>query len=256
MKIMRRVLSAFYSVYAFILFVVIMLLIFPFVILASFFGRIKGGNWIFRLCMFWADCWFFLIFVPIRRIYESPHDKTKPYIFLTNHISYLDAATLPKAYRQPVRPLGKVEMSKIPLFGFIYKNSIVAVDRSSASNRSKSVRILRSVLSKGISILVFPEGTFNMGRTPLKEFYDGAFRLAIETQTPLKPVLFLDNYRRMPYENVLRMTPGQSRIVYLEEIPVKGLTSADAKKLKEKVYEIMEKKLVEYNAAYRQTGAV
>ncbi len=39
--------------------------------------------------------------------------------------------------------------------------------------------------------MVFPEGTFNMTTEPLKEFYDGAFRVAIETQTPVKPVLFL-----------------------------------------------------------------
>ena len=80
-------------------------------------------------------------------------------------------------------------MSKVPVFGFIYRNAIVTVDRSSTGNRAKSVRILKSIIKKGISVLVFPEGTFNMTNQPLKEFYDGAFRVAIETQTPVKPVL-------------------------------------------------------------------
>jgi 1-acyl-sn-glycerol-3-phosphate acyltransferase len=239
-------LKGIYSIYAFIVFLAIMLVLFPFSILASFFGRIRGGNMMMRLCMLWADLWFFLIGMPHRRIFEAPLDKQRSYIFVSNHISYLDAAIIPKAIRQPVRPLGKVEMSRIPVFGFIYRNAIVTVDRSSAANRAKSVRILTSLIHKGISVLVFPEGTFNMTTDPLKDFYDGAFRVAIETQTPVKPVLFLDAYRRMPYESLLSMSPGLSRILYLTEIPVEGMTVADVQLLKEKVYRIMEEKLIEY----------
>jgi 1-acyl-sn-glycerol-3-phosphate acyltransferase len=146
--------------------------------------------------------------------------------------------------------LGKVEMSGIPLFGFIYRKAIVAVDRSSAVNRAESVRILKSIISKGISVLVFPEGTFNMTNKPLKDFYDGAFRLAIETQTAVKPVLFLDTYDRMHYQSIFSLTPGKCRILYLEEIPVEGLQIDDVPWLKQKVYGIMEKKLIEYNVSW------
>lgn len=250
-RVLLKPLQWVYCIYAFVTFVLIMLLIFPFVIIASFFGRIRGGNMIFRLCMLWADLWFLLIFIWYKKIYEVPHDKKKAYIFVNNHISYLDAAMLPKAFRQPVRALGKVEMSKIPVFGFIYGKAIVTVDRSSASNRATSIRLLKSIISKGISVIVFPEGTFNMGTTPLKEFYDGAFRVAIETQTPIKPVLFLDAYRRMPYESLFNMTPGRNRILYLEEIPVDHYAITDLEKLKEEVYAIMEMKLIEYDAAWR-----
>ena len=250
MRLLLKPLQWIYSFYAHISFVVIMLLIFPFVVLASFLGRIKGGNLIFRLCMLWSDIWFPLILVPIKRIFEAPHDKTKQYIFVSNHISYLDSAVLVKAYRQPVRPLGKVEMTKLPVFGFIYRKAIVTVDRSSAHNRAMSIRILKSIISKGISVMVFPEGTFNMTNRPLKEFYDGAFRLAIETQTPIKPVLFLDTYSRMPYESIFAMTPGKCRIVYLEEIPVAGLSIEDVQALKQKVYARMENKLIDYKVAW------
>lgn len=250
MRLLLKPLQWIYTVYAFVTFVALMLVIFPFVIIASFFGRIKGGNMILRLCMLWADIWFPLIFVFIKRIYESPHDRSKQYIFVTNHISYLDSAVLVKAYRQPVRPLGKVEMGKIPVFGFIYRNAIVTVDRSSPENRAASIRILVSIIQKGISVLVFPEGTFNMTGQPVKEFYDGAFRLAIETQTTVKPVLFPDNYSRMSYKSIFGMTPGRCRIVYLEEIPVAGLTIADIPFLKQKVHDIMKNKLVEYKASW------
>lgn len=255
MKVLLVGLKVIYSIYAFITFVAIMLLIFPFSLIAGFLGRIRGGNMMMRLCMLWADLWFPLIFIRHRKMYESAHDKSRPYIFVTNHISYLDAAIIPKAYRQPIRPLGKVEMSKVPVFGFIYRNAIVTVDRSSTTSKANSIRVLKSLIHKGISVLVFPEGTFNMGITPLKEFYDGAFRVAIETQTPVKPVLFLDAYRRMPYESMCRMTPGISRILYLEEIPVSSYTLSDVGRLKDEVYAIMEKKLVEYDAAWRKNDA-
>lgn len=250
MKVLVKPFQWIYSIYAFVVFVAIMLVIFPFVIVASFFGRIRGGNMILRACMLWADLWFPLIFIFPRKIYEAPHDKRRAYIFVSNHISYLDAAILVKAYRQPVRPLGRVEMSRVPVFGFIYRNAIVTVDRSSSANRSKSVRILKSIIKKGISVLVFPEGTFNMTNKPLKEFYDGAFRVAIETQTPIKPVLFLDAYSRLNYKSIFSMTPGRCRIVYMEEIPVEGLTLADVGKLKEKVFVIMEQRLRFYGAKW------
>ena len=250
MKLLLKPFHFLYWLYAVVLFVAIMLLIFPFVITASFFGRIRGGNMIFRLCMLWADIWFLLVFIRVKRIYESQHDKHKPYIFVTNHISYLDAAIIVKAYRQPLRPLGKVEMSKVPIFGFIYRKAIVTVDRSSADNRADSVRILKSIISKGISVLVFPEGTFNMTHQPLKDFYDGAFRVAIETQTPVKPVLFMDAYARLGYESIFLLNPGLCRIVYLDEIPVDGFTINDIALLKEKVFRIMEDKLLQYEASW------
>lgn len=239
-----------YSIYAVIVFVILMLLVVPFVLVGSFFGKIAGGNFIYRMCCFWGDAWFFFIGIRHRNIYESPHDRSRQYIFVANHISYLDAPVIVKTLRQPVRALGKVEMSRVPVFGFIYRNAIVTVDRSNAEKRAKSVRILKSVIKKGISIFIFPEGTFNETHKPVKDFFDGAFRIAIETQTPIKPVLFLDAYSRMHYRSLLSLNPGRSRSVFLEEVPVAGLTPADLPKLKQQVYEIMEKKLREYKAAW------
>ncbi len=237
-----------YCIYAFILFVAIMLFLFPFVIIASFFGGIRGGNAIFRICMVWADLWFPLVFIFPRRSFETPHDRSKPYIFVINHSSLLDAALLPKAFHQPVRPLGKIETARVPVFGFIYRKAIVTVDRGDATNRAQSIRILKSIIGKGISVLFFPEGTYNETKLPLKSFYSGAFRVAIETQTPLKPVLFLDTYERMRHQNVFSLNPGRCRIVFLDEIPVTGLRTSDTEDLKWKVYEVMERKLGEYKA--------
>jgi 1-acyl-sn-glycerol-3-phosphate acyltransferase len=239
-----------YVVYSLTIFVVLMLLVVPFVVAGSFFGKIRGGNFIYRMCTFWGDAWFLLIGIRHKNLYETPHDKSKQYIFVANHISYLDAPVIVITLRQPVRVLGKIEMAKVPVFGFIYRNAIVTVDRSNAEKRAKSVRTMKSVIKKGISIFIFPEGTFNETHQPVKEFYDGAFRIAIETQMPIKPVLFLDAYTRMHYKSLLSLNPGRSRSVFLEEIPVTGLTNNDLPKLKQQVFDIMEKKLKEYKAGW------
>jgi 1-acyl-sn-glycerol-3-phosphate acyltransferase len=250
MKYLLLPLRWLYCLYAMLTFIVVMLLVVPFVIIGSFFGKVRGGNFIYRLCTFWGDAWFLLVGIRHRNIYEVPHDKKKQYIFVANHISYLDAPIIVKTLRQRVRVLGKIEMAKVPVFGFIYKNAVVTVDRSSAENRARSVRTLKSIIKKGISIFIFPEGTFNETHTPVKAFFDGAFRIAIETQTPIKPVLFLDAYSRMHYRSVFSINPGRSRSVFLAPIPVEGLTSKDLPALKQKVFDVMEKKLIEYKAEW------
>ncbi|HEY1021618.1 MAG TPA: lysophospholipid acyltransferase family protein [Flavisolibacter sp.] len=239
-----------YVVYAFALFVLLMLLVFLWSLFATLFGRIKGGNMVYRACTAWADLWFFLIFIRHRNVYLQKPRKDQSYIFVANHISYLDAAVIPKIFRMPVRPLGKVEMTKVPIFGTIYKNAIVTVDRSSPGNRAKSVQVLKSILRKGISVLVFPEGTFNETGKALKDFYDGAFRIAIETGTPVKPVLILDMYDRMETQSVFSLNPGKSRAVFLPEIGTEGLTQKDVAILKESVYRLMEKELLAYRASW------
>ncbi len=228
-----------------------MLLIFPLVVFASFLGKIKGGNIIYKLCHVWADTFLFLVGISHRNLYEVPHDRSKPYVFVFNHISYMDIPVILKTIRrQHFRVLGKAEMAKVPIFGFMYKTAAVMVERGNAEKRAKSVQQLISVLKKGISIVIAPEGTFNMTNNPLKDFYDGAFKVAIETQTPIKPVLFLDTYDRMHYETIFSIKPGRSRSVYLDEVSVEGLGLNDVDLLKEKVYKIMEAKLIEYNASW------
>lgn len=227
-----------------------MLLFFPFVLIASFFGRIKGGNAVYRICCLWGDLWFPLIGIRHKNIFLGPASSSVAQIFVANHTSYLDAALLVETFRMPIRALGKAEIGKIPIFGFIYRKAIVTVDRSSVAARTRSVHILKSVLRKGISVLVFPEGTFNETGQPLKDFYDGAFRIAIETGTPLRPVLLLDSRSRMPPGKWLSLNPGRSRAVFLEPVPVSGLKKEDVQQLKAKVHRLMWEGLKQYEAPW------
>jgi 1-acyl-sn-glycerol-3-phosphate acyltransferase len=251
MKKMLFPLQVVFSIYGLAAFVAILFLLFPLVIVASFFGKVKGGNFIYILCQLWAAMVLPLWGIVHRNYYEVPHDVNRQYVFVFNHISYIDIPFIMKTItKQRFRILGKAEMARIPVFGFLYRQAVVMVERGNAEKRARSVKQLKSVVNKGISVVIAPEGTFNTTHRPLKEFYDGAFRVAIETQTPIKPILFLDAYDRMNYETIFSLCPGKSRAVYLEEVPVAGLTVQDTSMLKEKVFQLMEAKLIEYKASW------
>jgi len=248
-------LQVLYVVYCSLVFIACMFMVFPLVIVASFFGKVKGGNFIYRLCRFWTDIVYFLFGMYHINYYDAPHDRDKQYVFVFNHISFFDIPVIMKAIRQQhFRILGKAELAKVPVFGFIYRQAVVMVNRDSPEHRAQSVRQLKSVINKGISVVIAPEGTFNMTAQPLKEFYDGAFRVAIETQTPVKPILFLDAYDRLSYKSIFSLTPGKTRAVFLDAVSVEGLTLNDTQALKEKVYKMMEEKLIAYKASWIGTS--
>ncbi len=241
-----RFLQIIYSLYGFAWFLLTMFIILVVVLFSPLLGKTKGGNFVYTACKGWAIFWYFVTGVRYKEIHETPHDVSKQYIFVANHISYMDIPAAMLAVHQPVRILGKYEMVKYPVFGIIYRMAVIVVDRSSSERRAQSFRALKAALLKHISIFIFPEGTFNETREPLKDFYDGAFRIAIETKTPIKPILFLDTYERMHYRGFLELTPGKCRCVYLPSIEVEEYDMKSVAALREKVYAVMEEGLRRY----------
>lgn len=240
---MRSIITALqflYSIYAFLLFVVCVIIALPLTMICTLFGKIRGGNLMYRCYAVIFRGWYLLTGIYHKDIYESKEDRHSQYIFVANHISYMDIPPFLLAIHQPLRILGKYEMVKIPIFGWIYRIAVVLVDRSSPEARARSVRALRSALKRNVSIFIFPEGTLNETGAPLKEFFDGAFRLAIEMQTPIKPLLFIDTVDRLHYSSLFKLTPGPNRVVHLPEVPVAGLTMSDLKDLKQRVHDIMD----------------
>ncbi|MBL7727371.1 MAG: 1-acyl-sn-glycerol-3-phosphate acyltransferase [Dinghuibacter sp.] len=216
------------------------------------FGTYTGWNYNYNIFTKVFRVGYFLTGLKVQEQYETPHNRKQKYVFVFNHISYLDIPIMMTALHQPVRVLAKTGPDKIPIFGYYYKHSTVMVDRTSLASRSRSVNNLKHFLDKGISILIFPEGTFNQQHTPLKDFYDGAFRIAIETQTNIKPVIMPDNYERLYYYG-LSLEPGVSRVIYLEEVNVQGLTMNDLETLKKTVYHQMADALQRYQASWIAT---
>jgi len=250
-KFLLNPLRLFYCLYALLLFIIGMFCVLPFVAVFSLQGARRGGNRIYRICRYWDNCWLTLIGIRSSVAFEEIADPGRQYVFVSNHISYLDIPMILVAVRRNnFRVLGKAEMAKVPIFGYIYSRAVVMVDRSSIRDRSRSVRDLRTILADKVSVFIFPEGTFNETGRPLKDFYDGAFRIALEMQTPVQPMLFLDTYDRMHYASIFSLYPGKSRIVYLPTVEVEGMSLDDLPVLRERVFRVMEEGLRSHGATW------
>lgn len=245
---MSKVLSGIYLIYAGIIFISLMFIALPFVLLTSaILSKTTGKRVILFLLRCWAWCFSALSFFWIKTKNTSLINPAIPHIYVGNHGSYLDAIAVCVGIPQYFSPLGKVEMTKIPIFGLIYKRIVVLIDRSSKESREESVNALKADIRSGQSILIFPEGTMNKTAKPLSEFYDGAFRIAIETQTPLMPFVMLNNRTLLPRVHPLRARPGLLTTVFITPVNVTGLTQDDLPMLKQKVYDLMEEAILKYS---------
>lgn len=221
-----------YSLYCIITFVAFFLLLFPFFLLFGMFGkRGRKINWYLIRC--WSYAWFFVIVMPVRVKGKEYIDKRKKYIVVGNHRSYLDTAMIFRTVPFYAKPLAKSELGKIPLFGYLYRQMTVMVQRDNDKSKAQSIRSLKKQLRREGSIFIFPEGTFNETEEWVKSFYDGAFRIAIETQTPILPVVFPDTRKRMPH--ALRFGPGITRAIFLREVPLEVINRHSIQSLKEMV---------------------
>jgi 1-acyl-sn-glycerol-3-phosphate acyltransferase len=227
-----------YVVYAILLFVLFFLIVLPFIVLFSLFGAWgRKTNW--RIVQAWAYVWFFLVGLRNKNIYEAKPEKRKTYIVVANHCSFLDTPTIFRAIPFFVKPLATFEYSRIPVFGFLYKQLTVMIDRSSQKSKAEGARMLKQTLEEGSSIFIFPEGKFNETEHSLLAFYDGAFKIAMQTNTPILPLLFLDTDIRMSYKSIWRFNPGRNRVVFLPEVAPE-LFKGDVQAFKQQVYDKMK----------------
>lgn len=247
MKPIKRLVQLIYCIYALLVFAMLTILSAIALILLIPFGKAKLSKRVYKVCRYWAQTWYIFIGVWHKEIYEANHDFKKPHIFVANHNSYMDIPPIVQLNHQPIRPLGKFESSKIPIFGWVYRAAVILVDRSSPEKRARSLRNLKAALHKRTSIFIFPEGTFSMThQQPLKSFYNGAFKLAIEMQIPIQPILMIDAVDRMHFESVFSLTPGANRVVYLKTVEVSTYTLEDIEKLKTEVYQMMDEGMRRY----------
>lgn len=245
---MRKVLTALYLLYAALIFIGLMFIVLPLVLVASAVLDASTGR---RLILFFLRCWAWGFSIPtffwVKTINQHIINRNLPHIYVGNHGSYLDAIAVCLSIPQYFSPLGKVEMTKIPVFGLIYKRIVVLIDRSSKESRERSVNLLKADLAKGESILIFPEGTMNKTHQHLSEFYDGAFRIAIETQTTLMPFVMISNRELLPRVNPLKARPGIIKTIFITPVDVKGLTLDDLPMLKQKVFDLMEEAILKHS---------
>jgi 1-acyl-sn-glycerol-3-phosphate acyltransferase len=172
--------------------------------------------------------------------------KGQSYIYVSNHTSFLDIPGLCLMIPGEFRPLAKKELLKIPVFGWIARHAAVIVDRSSGESRKKSLDRLKKILLDGLSILIFAEGTQNRTKEVLQPFKDGAFRIAIDTQEPILPMVLVGAGPLMP-PGTLRIKPGKIKVVVAPEIPTTGLTHDDIPRLKQETFEVMKQLIIDHS---------
>ena len=230
-------LSKLYIVWVLLVFTAFMILFLPGFLIPPIFGpRAVVVTHFFIKC--WSRIYSILNFIPYEIRHRERIKRGKAYIFVSNHTSFMDIPALVVTIKGQFRALAKKELLKLPVFGWIAKVMCVVVDRSSNESRRKSMDNLKRILGLGISVLIFPEGTQNRTNDPLQQFYDGAFRIAVETQQPVLPIVILNAGKVMPPGKAF-IQPGKIVVVVGEEIPTTGLTLNEVKDLREKVFGIM-----------------
>ena len=157
-----------------------------------------------------------------------------PVVFASNHSSMFDIWALATALPGSIRFVAKQELARIPLFGrAMLAAGHVTIDRA---NRARAMdayaRAARVIRERGISTVVFPEGT--RSRTgELGPFKNAPFGLAIAAQVPLVPVYVHDTFRILP-KGAWRLRPTPIRLLVGEPISTAGLTLDDREALRER----------------------
>ena len=195
----------------------------------------------FMLKKIWAHCILFSTGIFYRIRYEEKPGCSQPYVICPNHASYLDIVLANVAMPCHFHFMGKAELQNVPLFNIFFRKMNIAVDRASIRSAHKAYQRAQMDIAKGISIAIFPEATIPDCAPGLGPFKNGAFKLAIESQVPVIPISFLNNWRLFPDTSRERFVvrPGISRIVVHKAIPTSGLKEEDIPQLKEQVRNIL-----------------
>lgn len=205
-----------YTLYSALIFIALLLMLGIFIVIPILVAD-RGDKVSIRLIRVWAGIWAFLSGIRFEVHGKERIDPTKPYIYIFNHRSFIDAPVIPMAIPQALRALGKKELSKIPFFGWVVGKLAVWVDRTSVESRRASLEKLIGILEKGISVVVAPEGTRNDRSDLLLPFQKGAFRLSIDTRIPILPMAVIGADQIMKRGSIL-LTPGKVRIYFSDPI--------------------------------------
>lgn len=165
----------------------------------------------------------------LKKLTDKKIDKNTQYVFISNHSSLMDVM-LP-CILMPHHPLcyvGKKEISKIPVFGTIYKRICVMVDRNSARSRADVYRRCAERMEEGQSIVIFPEGGVPDDTSViLDSFKDGAFILASKHKSPLLVFTFVGLKKMFPFDHS-KGYPGKVQI-YLNDILEPAISAEEMK---------------------------
>lgn len=237
---MKDILARIYFFYGMLLFAITMI---PIAIIIFLFKNLSGKKTsniaVQKSFQIWMGLYMPMVFCPVKHIGRENFKKGKNYVVTLNHNTIADVPVSSPGIPGPNRTLAKIEMSKIPIFGYIYRAGSILVTRQDAQSRKESIDKMVEALHEGLHLCLFPEGTRNKTSEPLAKFYDGAFKVAIQTQKPIIPGLIFGTKSILHPNKKFWAWPHKIEFHFLPEINTIGLEATDLNLLKKKVYDTM-----------------
>ena len=170
-------------------------------------------------------------------------DPNQTYVFIANHRSYLDTATLFVYTGRRMGLLAKKELLKVPILGYgMGFVNVMAIDRSNSERARETVASATARIRSGISFGVFAEGT-RAKPGEFLHFKKGAFYMAVAAGVPIVPVA-IKNTDVLMGKGTGRARRGTIEVVMLPPVPTAGLsTDEDVQQLVKKVHTLVGREL-------------
>lgn len=212
----------------------------------------------FEVKVLWCRVLAFLWFTRYK-IHGKEHLKFDgPCVVCINHQSFSDIIHMYPVIPHFFKFIGKKELRKWLMIGVFFRKGMdISINRTNAKEARVSLDEAMDALKNGVSVAIFPEGEIPLDTPQLKRFKNGAFKIALSTQTPILPVTFLSNHKRLdePYKLFGRATPGVCEVVIHPPIITQGMDLMDIAPLRDKVYDVINEPLVERGMSQRPTFA-
>jgi 1-acyl-sn-glycerol-3-phosphate acyltransferase len=238
---MKNLIARILAIWALLVFTVSLLIIFIPVWATRFWPEPKRSYLNHPIFSAWMKLFFTL--TGVRRTFTGKHhfQKGENYIVVCNHCSLMDPPISTVAIPRPNKTIAKVEFARVPFFGIIYKRGSVLVDRRSDESRKASFARMKDVLTMGLDMCIYPEGTRNKSKQPLQNFHDGAFRLAIDSGKEMIPAVIFNSAKVLPPGKGLYFWPAPVEMHFLQPVSPLGKSM---QQLKEEVYEILSERII------------
>jgi 1-acyl-sn-glycerol-3-phosphate acyltransferase len=162
-----------------------------------------------------------------------PPDPRHPYVVVSNHESFADILLISHLPWE-MKWLSKAELFRIPVMGWLmHLAGDVPVKRGFGPSAIEAMARCREILSRRVSVMVFPEGT-RSPTTDLLPFKDGAFRLAVDAGVPILPLALHGTGTALPKHD-WRFGRSTAIVEVLDPVETTGLTAADVPALKGRI---------------------
>ena len=177
----------------------------------------------YDLSRLWATINLALCGVHVDGTRRARLDPTEPYVFMSNHASHFDVLAVVAALPEfQLRWVAKKELADIPIFGWAMRRAgHVIIDRSNPEQALASLRAAKTMMDRGISVMIFPEGTREGHDDELLPLKKGGFVLALETGVPIVPIAVRNSRAILPRDD-WHIRSGTMTVVVGEPIPVEG----------------------------------